>query len=64
MMKVVLAGGSGALGTRMCGELAARGHEVVVLSRAPRASSFRTVRWDGTTVGPLAEELVSCALNS
>jgi len=61
-VKIVLAGGSGALGRRLCGEFTARGHEVVVLSRAPRASSYRTVRWDGMTVGPWAAELVGSAV--
>ncbi len=42
--------------------LAARGHEVVVLSRAPRASSYQTVRWDGRTVGPWAAELAGSAV--
>ena len=35
---------------------------MVVLSRAPRASSYRTVRWDGMTVGPWAAELVGSAV--
>lgn len=61
-MKVVLAGGSGALGRRLCAELAARGHEVVVLSRTPQASAYRTVHWDGLTVGSWAEELNGSAV--
>jgi len=61
-VKVVLAGGSGALGKRLCGELVARGHDVVVLSRAPRPSSYRTVQWDGATVGPWAHELAGSAV--
>ncbi len=61
-MKVVLAGGSGALGSRLSGALAARGHDVVVLSRTPRDSPYRTVHWDGVTVGPWAEELAGSAV--
>ncbi len=61
-MKIVLAGGSGALGRRLSGALAARGHEVVVLSRTPRASSYRTVCWDGVTVGSWATELAGSAV--
>jgi NAD dependent epimerase/dehydratase family enzyme len=35
---------------------------VVVLSRVPRASSYRTVRWDGVTVGSWAAELAGSAV--
>jgi uncharacterized protein (TIGR01777 family) len=47
-MKVVLAGGSGFLGRALVAQLAARGHEVVVLSRhpAPAQSPGRQVGWD------------------
>ncbi len=61
-MKVVLAGGSGALGRRLCADLTARGHDVVVLSRRPRQGAYRTVGWDGVTVGPWAAELVGSAV--
>lgn len=56
-MKVVVAGGSGALGRRLCEDLADRGHEVVVLTRRPRPGRFRQVEWDGRTVGPWRVEL-------
>ena len=61
-MKVVVAGGSGALGRRLCADLAARGHDVVVLSRNPRAGALRQVHWDGRTVGPWAGELAGAAV--
>ncbi|RZU34273.1 epimerase [Blastococcus saxobsidens] len=61
-MKVVVAGGSGALGRRLCDDLAARGHDVVVLSRTPRPGGHRQVRWDGRTVGPWATELAGSAV--
>ena len=61
-MKVVLAGGAGALGRRLSGALTARGHEVVVLSRTTRSSPHRTVLWDGATVGPWADELAGSAV--
>ena len=61
-MKVVVAGGSGALGRRLCGDLAARGHEIVVLSRTPRPGPYRQVAWDGRTVGPWAHELAGAAV--
>jgi len=41
-MKIVVAGGSGALGRRLCTDLAGRGHEVVVLSRSPRPGPVRS----------------------
>ena len=40
-MKIVVAGGSGALGRRLCADLADRGHYGVVLSRSPRPGPAR-----------------------
>jgi uncharacterized protein (TIGR01777 family) len=61
--RVVLAGGTGALGRRLGADLAARGEEVVVLTRSPRPSQpHRQVAWDGATVGPWASELAGSAL--
>ncbi|GAB2770214.1 TIGR01777 family oxidoreductase [Nocardioides salsibiostraticola] len=61
-MKVVLAGGTGALGRRLADALAARDHEVVILSRTPRPSAHRHVWWDGVTVGSWATELAGSAV--
>jgi uncharacterized protein (TIGR01777 family) len=62
-VKVVVAGGSGALGRRICADLSGRGHDVVVLTRAPRPQATeRQVSWDGKTVGPWASELTGAAL--
>lgn len=62
-MKVVLAGGSGALGRAIAADLAGRGDEVVVLTRTVRERSpYRQVRWDGVTVGPWAAELDGAAV--
>ncbi|MDT0186808.1 TIGR01777 family oxidoreductase [Microbacterium sp. ARD31] len=61
-MKVVVAGGSGALGRRLCADLAAAGHEVVVLTRRPRPGPHRQVGWDGRTLGPWGEELAGSAV--
>ncbi len=61
-MKVVLAGGSGALGRRLCEDLESAGHEVVVLTRRLRKSRFRQVQWDGRTVGPWSAELQGSAV--
>lgn len=61
-MKVVVAGGSGALGRRLCADLASAGHEVVVLTRRPRTGPYRQVEWDGRTVGRWCEELEGSAI--
>jgi hypothetical protein len=56
-MKFVLPGGSGQVGTILARELHAEGHEVVVLARAPHDAPWRVAPWDGSTLGPWAEEL-------
>lgn len=61
-MKVVLAGGTGALGRRLADDLAERGHEVVVLTRSVRPSRHRQVGWDGRTVQDWASELQGAAV--
>lgn len=57
--RVVLAGGSGFLGTRLAEELAARNYEVVILTRKPRQSSgsARERHWDGQSLAQWAAEL-------
>jgi uncharacterized protein (TIGR01777 family) len=61
-MKVVLAGGSGALGRRLADDLADRGHQVVVLTRSPKPGRHRQVGWDGRTVQGWASELDGAAV--
>ena len=61
-MKVIVAGGSGALGRRVCADLSARGHEVVVLTRRPGPGPHRQVGWDGRTLGAWADELPGAAV--
>ncbi|WP_254763229.1 complex I NDUFA9 subunit family protein [Natrinema marinum] len=39
-MKILVAGGTGFIGTTLCAELAARGHEVTALSRSPDAGDL------------------------
>ena len=55
--KVVIPGGSGQVGTILARWFAAKGDEVVVLSRQPKASPWRVVEWDGKSPGPWAVEL-------
>ena len=59
-MKVVIPGGGGQVGTILARWLHARGDEVVVLSRrastGDAAAGWRTVAWDGRSVGGWAGE--------
>jgi uncharacterized protein (TIGR01777 family) len=57
--RVVVPGGSGFLGQALAADLAARGYDVVVFTRAPAAwrGPGRAVAWDGRTVGDWASEL-------
>jgi uncharacterized protein (TIGR01777 family) len=62
-MKVVIAGGTGALGRRIAMELSQSGNEIVVLTRSPRDGfPFRQVTWDGRSVGAWASELDDAVL--
>jgi uncharacterized protein (TIGR01777 family) len=56
-MKIVMPGGSGHLGMVLSRAFARDGHDVVVLSRRPAAQPWRTVVWDGASVGRWAGEL-------
>ncbi len=56
-MKIVIPGGSGQVGTVLARAFQASGDEVVVLSRTPDTAPWRTVAWDGVTVGAWASEL-------
>ncbi|MEQ9616679.1 MAG: TIGR01777 family oxidoreductase [Phycisphaerales bacterium] len=57
--RVLIAGGSGFLGTNLARALRGRGDGVLVLTRgaAREADGVRFMTWDGRTVGPWAEEL-------
>lgn len=55
-MKIVIPGGTGQVGSLIARAYAAKGHEVVVISRGG-SSPARVVAWDGRTVGPWAAEL-------
>ena len=50
-MKIVIPGGSGYVGTVLARAFHKQGNEVVVLSRTPASKSWRTVKWDGETLG-------------
>ncbi|MHA6742106.1 hypothetical protein [Rhodococcus erythropolis] len=53
MTKVVIAGGTGALGRRISDDLADRWHDVVVLTRSPKPGRHRQVQWEGVTAHQL-----------
>jgi uncharacterized protein len=62
-VKVVIAGGSGALGQRIARDLIDRGDDAVVLTRSSRSAGWgRGVQWDGATVGDWATELAGAAV--
>ena len=56
-MKIIIAGGSGHVGTMLARAFHDEGHHVVVLSRRAFAAPWRVVQWDGRTLGPWKEEL-------
>lgn len=56
-LRVVIPGGTGQVGTVLARALHRDGHQVVVLSRAPRPAPWPVQLWDGRTVGPWAADL-------
>ena len=59
MNKIILAGGSGFLGSELTKHFAALGWEVVILTRTPkpRPDSAREVAWDTKSLGDWGREL-------
>ena len=58
--RIVLAGGSGHIGSILARHFRTLGHEVVVLSRTPKPAPWRVVHWDGETLGSWRWELENC----
>ncbi|HEY4049519.1 MAG TPA: NAD-dependent epimerase/dehydratase family protein, partial [Acidobacteriaceae bacterium] len=56
-MKIIIAGGSGQVGTILARHFHQNGHTVVVLSRSLQEVPWRTVQWDGSTLGHWVEDL-------
>ncbi len=56
-MKIVIAGGSGQVGTILARHFYSSGHEVLVLSRSAQRRPWQTRPWDGTTLGSWVAEL-------
>ena len=59
-MRIVIPGGSGQVGTILARAFHADGDDVVVLSRRPERRPWRTVAWDGSTIGDWASEIDGC----
>ncbi len=58
-MKILIAGGTGFIGSAAAGEMARSGHEVVILSRRPprRGAPYRQELWDGLHADSCARAL-------
>lgn len=56
-MKIIIAGGSGHVGTILARAFHARGDEVVVFSRRPASNPGRNVLWDGEKCGGWSDEV-------
>src|SRR5262245_42533679 len=56
-MKIVIPGGSGQVGRILARTFLADGHDVVVLSRRPAKSAWRTVEWDAENLGDWIAEI-------
>jgi len=56
-LRVVLAGGSGQIGSLLARHFHERGHQVAVIARSVRPAPWRVVAWDGVTSGEWTGEL-------
>ncbi|MGA9687523.1 MAG: TIGR01777 family oxidoreductase [Candidatus Sulfotelmatobacter sp.] len=56
-MRIVLAGGSGQIGTLLARHFHEQDHRVVVIARSPQTAPWRVVQWDGSTLGDWTGEL-------
>lgn len=56
ILKIVIPGGTGQVGTILARAFHEDGHEVVVLSRRPGNKPWRVVVWDAETIGDWAAE--------
>jgi uncharacterized protein (TIGR01777 family) len=56
-MKIIIAGGTGQVGTILARHFHQNGHRVVVLSRSLQKTPWHLVHWDGSTLDPWLDEL-------
>ena len=60
--RIVIAGGSGFVGSHLSRRLVSKGYEVVILSRSAKSdNAIRNVAWDGKTLAPWAGEIDGAA---
>jgi len=57
LLRIVISGGGGQVGTVLSRHFHAQGHKVVVLARKPSLAPWRVVRWDGEKLGDWTSEL-------
>ena len=57
IVKVVLAGGTGQVGTILARAFHSTGHDVVILSRQPAVAPWRVVQWDARTLDGWSTEI-------
>jgi len=57
VLRIVMAGGTGQLGTLLARNFHHQGHEVVVLARTTRSFPWKVVAWDGVQLGDWTSEL-------
>lgn len=57
LLKIVIPGGSGQVGTILARAFVADGHDVVVLSRTPKSAAWRVIPWDAETIGEWTNEI-------
>jgi uncharacterized protein (TIGR01777 family) len=61
--KIILAGGTGFLGRLLSTFLAARGYQVVILTRSPKSlNGVPEIGWDGRTLGGWVDQLEGAAV--
>ena len=60
LMRVVIAGGSGQVGTMLARAYHTRGDDITVLSRHPESQEWRTALWSGASLGDWANALEGC----
>jgi uncharacterized protein len=56
-MKIIIPGGTGQVGTVLARAFHTDGYEVVILTRKPQPARWKTVLWDGKTLGPWTSDL-------
>jgi uncharacterized protein len=59
MLRIIIAGGRGHVGSLLARHFHARGDSVVVLVRTPTLTPYSSVGWDGRTLGDWVRELES-----